>query len=280
MRSRWFPWLLAGSVCVLVLAESSSGAPSVCLRAVAVGCPPTLNLDLDARVSPRSLPKKKPALVGLRIGARVRTSDGTQPPALREAIFDVDKDMDVDVSGLPACRDRGPRIPVGRGGGLRRAEKACGDAIVGSGRVWILIGFPGQVPMQPSSKVTLFNGGVRDGAIVLFALTEIKVPKPRTLAARIEVKRIERGRYGWQANVKVPVIAGGRGSLADLSLRLRRRFFSRGTRKSFLSARCRDGTLRIRAPKILFRNEADKPGVAPRTVFKGNLVVPCQPKQP
>lgn len=268
-------WLLAGSVLLLAAVEFSAQAAPVCPLKVA-GCPPRLDFDLNARVSPRSLPKKTLAPVGLRVGARVRYSDGTQPPALREAILDVE-DVEVDVRGLPVCRDRGLRVPVRRGGELRRAKRACGDAILGSGRVGILIGYPQLAPVSLSSEVTLFNSGVRGGVIVLFALAEAKVPVPRTLAARIEVERVGKGRRGLQVKVRVPMIAGGRGSLTDLSLRLPRRRFSGAARKSFLSARCPDGRLRIGARKILFRNETGKPGAAPQTVLRGNLMVPCRP---
>jgi hypothetical protein len=267
-------WLLAGSVVLLALAESSAQAAPICLRA-APGCSPRLDFDLNARVSPGSLPKKKLAPVGFRVGARVRHSDGTQPPALREAILEVEN-VEVDVKGLPVCRNRALRVPVRRGGKLRRVKRACGDAILGSGRVGFLIGYPQLAPAWSSSEVTLFNGGVRGGVIVLFALAEARVPMPRTLTARIEVERIEKGRYGSRVKVKVPVIAGGRGSLTDLSLRLRRRPFSDAARESFLSARCPNGRLRIEARKILFRDEASVPGAAPRTLLRGNLRVPCQ----
>lgn len=274
VMGRRLAWLLAGSVLLLAVAEFSAQAAPVCLRVAS--CPPRLDFDLNARVSPRSLPKKKPAPVRLRVGARVRYSDGTQPPALREAILDVE-DVDVDVRGLPVCRDRALRAPVRRGGELRRAKRACGDAILGGGRVGILIGYPQLAPVSLLSQVTLFNGGVRDGVIVLFALAEANAPAPRTLAARIEVERIKTGRRGLQVKVRVPMIAGGRGSLTDLSLLLRRRFFSGAAKKSFLSARCPDGRLRIGARKILFRNETGQPGTAPQTVLRGNLMVPCRP---
>jgi hypothetical protein len=249
---------------------SSAGAANVCLRATPLACFPHLDFDLGGSVSPRSLPKGKFAPVRFEIDGRVKQGP---PVALRDGILIVDKDIDVDVRGLPVCR--GGAYDIRRDDGLRWVERACAEAVVGRGRVGVSIGFPEQSPVSVSSRVVLFNGGVRNGAIALHAIAEIRTPAPSLLNATIEVRKPGRG---WTARLRVPVIAGGSGAITRFRLNLGRKFTYRGERKSFLSARCPDGVFKLSLPKLLFRNEARIPGVGSQTILKGGLAVPCRPK--
>lgn len=273
MRSRWFALLLAGSVFALGFAESSSGGPSVCLRAIAIGCPSVLDFDMDARISPWFLPKRKLAPVGVSILGRVGTRDGIHPPALREMVLKVDKDVDFAVRGLPIC-EGGLRPPIGRPPGYLRRK--CRNAIVGTGKAAIESAFPEQSSIKETSPITIFNGGGNAHRAKLLIHTFIKVPVPAAIVTQVNLRK--RG-TGVHAVAKIPVIAGGAGSFTSFQLNLKRFFSYRGQRESFLSARCPDGRLRISMPKAVFKNETDAPGVAPRSVFKGNLIVPCRQRK-
>jgi hypothetical protein len=132
-----------------------------------------------------------------------------------------------------------------------------------------------------ASRLVAFNGGSRDGAIRLLVHAFAPAPLERALIARVDLKRVgpAKGPTGWEAVAKIPRIGSGHGSLTAFRLNLKRFFFHRGKRKSFLSARCPDGELRVSAPRLEFRNEADVPGIAPRTIFTGGLLAPCEPKR-
>lgn len=228
---------------------------------------------MGGKVLPQVLPRGKPAAVRVGINGRIKQGP---PLALREAAFDMDRDVKLDVRGLPVCQNRELHPAIGRANALRRAEKRCGGSIVGRGRVGISFTFPNQAPIPESSRVVVFNGGLRDGTIVFYALTETKVPVPSLLNARIEVRR--KG-SGWIAVAKTPVIAGGSGAITRFALNLGRKFTYSGKRRSLLSARCSDGKFKFSVPKLLFRNEANIPSAAPRTILQGNLIVPCKPKR-
>jgi hypothetical protein len=150
---------------------------------------------------------------------------------------------------------------------------------VGSGEASAMLSFPGQAPIQVSSRLTAFNGGVRGRAKTLFVVGAIRIPVPQLVVTRVELRRWrnENG-LGWQASVQIPVIADGSGSLTAFRLNLKRFFFYRGQRKSLLSARCPDGRFEMLAPKIVLKNEAKVPGVAAQTVLKGGLLIPCTPQ--
>lgn len=209
--------------------------------------------------------------MGLMVGARIATTGDSHPSALREAVVDVDKDVEMDVRGLPVC---GYRTIAARD--VAAARQGCRRAIVGSGEAEASLLLPGAERMSTRSRLTVFNGGRRGRTTMLFVHGYAQLPRPQALVARIEVEKIAGGLH---SVIDVPAIAGGYGSLTEISLKLRRSFSYRGERKSFLSARCPDGKFIVQTPKLVFKNEARIPGVAAQTVLKGGIAVPCKPKR-
>lgn len=264
---------MGGSLLIAVVAW----AAAVTAPATAVFCPISfcgdrIDLDVrDVRVFPSALPDGTRAPVAFGGKARISVASGGHPSALREVLLAVDKSVKVDVGDVPVCRGGGRDVRRT----LRQIEKECGEAVVGRGKASFSISFPSFPSTPESSKVVLFNGEARGRATMLFyAVAQVKVPVPQLVVAEIRVKRVKKGRYGWQATVKVPVIAGGSGSLTGVSLRLHR-LFGRTAKKSFLSAGCRDGRLQLKILNALFRNEVKAPGVASQTALKGTTTIPC-----
>jgi len=89
---------------------------------------------------------------------------------------------------------------------------------------------------------------------------------------------IQRKGTGVHTIAKVPVIAGGSGSVLDFKFKLQRTYTYKGKKVSYFEARCPDGLFKVKTPKTIFRNEAQTPGVPSTTVLKGSLAVPCTPK--
>lgn len=214
--------------------------------------------------------------MSLLIAGHVRQENATPPAALREAVAIVDRDVAVDVSGLPVCGYRKIAARDSRG-----ARRACRKAIVGYGAASTQLARPGLPPVELKSRLVAFNGGLRDGAIRVFVHAFAPPPLERSLVARVDVRRPRgaSGPSGWKALAKIPRIADGYGSLTAFRLNLGRFFYHRRERKSFLSARCPDGRFKLTTPRLVFKNEANLPGVAPRTILKGGEVVPCTPKR-
>lgn len=237
------------------------------------GCPPFpyLQVSMGAAIAPRNLPRHERRPVALELSGKVATTDATHPPALREMVVDLDRDIALDSAGLPVCR-RGGRRDIRMT--LGQIAKLCRDAIVGRGRIDFEFAFPEQRPLQTASKVIVFNAATKGGSAHLVADAEVDVPAPTIVGMSIEVARAHKG-DGQRAVVKVPPIAGGSGSLFDFRLRIRRSFVYGRQRESLVSARCSDGAFKLGFPKILFRNEALTPGTAPMTVMKGGLAIPC-----
>jgi hypothetical protein len=200
-----------------------------------------LVLTLNGGVTPTALPKRERVPMGFHASGKFAMVDGSHPPALEEAVFDSDRDVVVDVEGLPACRFN---QLVARD--TEAAEAACGDAIIGKGSVTVEVAFPEQAPFDATGPLILFNGGERGGAIDLFAYTYVNVPAPTAVVTTARLTRQRNGPYGLHSVVKVPRIAGGAGSIVGGYFSTRRIYTYKGERRSVLSGHCADGRIQAR----------------------------------
>lgn len=256
--------VLALSALLALVAAAIAGAASTRIRAG------NLVLTFGGATSPKKLPKRRYAPVKAIVFGKVATSDGTHPSALRETVVDIDKDVKLNVKGLPVCR---PGQLEARN--TAAAKRVCGKTTLGSGIAHAEIAFPEQAPIRVTSPITVFNGGGNARRSKLLIHTFLTVPVPAAIVTQVTIGR--RG-TGVHAIAKVPVIAGGSGSVLDFRFKLGRTYRFKGKRVSYAMARCPDGVFKARTTKTLFKNEAGVPGVAARTILKGGLAVPCTPK--
>jgi hypothetical protein len=220
--------------------------------------------------SPKALPKNDYAPVTTNVSGKIETSDGTHPSALREVVFDIDKDVKINVKGLPACK---PGQLEARD--TKSALKVCGDTVLGSGGAHVEIAFPEQKPILVNSPLTVFNGGESGGKVKLLIHVFITVPVPAAVVTQVTIQKKGTGIH---SIAKIPVAVGGSGSAIDFKFKVGRTYTYKGKKVGYGEAKCPDGKFKVSVPKILFKNEAKIPGVAPTTTLKGSLLVPCTPK--
>jgi len=100
---------------------------------------------------------------------------------------------------------------------------------------------------------------------------------PAAIVTTITIKKIRKGRFGYRTVARVPAIAGGSGSALDFSFTIAKKFFRFKRHKhSYLEARCPDGRFVAKVRRSVFKNETREPAVAPQTVLRGGIVVPCK----
>jgi len=220
--------------------------------------------------SPEKLPKKSYAPVTTTIFGKIKTSDGTHPSALREAIVDIDKDVKVNPTGYPVCK---PGQLTARD--TKKAMQVCGDSVVGSGVAHAEIAFPEQKPIVVTSPITVFSGGGNAHKAKLLIHTFITIPVPAAIVTQVTIAKKGTGVHTIS---KIPVIAGGSGAVLDFKFKLGKTFTYKHKKVGFFEARCPDGVFKVNVPKILFKNEAKEAGAGPTTALKGGLAVPCKPK--
>jgi hypothetical protein len=251
---------------------------AVAAVAVAKTFPPTVieagNLVLKANgsVSPEALPKKTMVPISTSISGSIATKDGTHPPALRETVIDFDKNAAVNATGLPVCK-QGQLTARS----TKAAIAACPKAIVGEGRAEAEVAFPEQKPFKASGPLTLFNGGVKGGTIMLFLHFYASVPAPTAIITPVKITKIHAGRYGIQTVAKPEQVAGGAGSIIRFEFKVHRTFTYKGKKQSYLTAKCPDGHFNAQIKKAIFVNEASGTPT-PAATLSGTVIRPCKPQ--
>lgn len=186
-------------------------------------------------VIPKRLPRVEAAPIALSLDGRIKTRNGSQPPALQELVLDLDRHISIDARGIPVCKrsQRDLRFPV--------LKSQCKDAIVGKGKLGLQIQFPEQPPVSSESELIVVNGGRRTtGEATLYAVANLTQPITTSLVMTIEITKRPEGN---RMVIKVPALANGAGSLTFLRANLRKRFARNGKAVDFLTGRCPDGKL-------------------------------------
>jgi len=196
-----------------------------------------LELTFNGGFTPKALSKTKLTPITLNVSGKIRTKDGSHPPAMKEFDLETDKNGAINVKGLPVCTASKLQSQD-----TKHAEAICKTAIIGSGTTTAEIAFPEQAPIPAKSKIIAFNGGFKGGTTTIFIHAYLTVPTPAAVVATVKVKKISNGRYGLSSITTIPKIAGGSGSVTDFSLTI--------NKKGVLTAKCPDGKLQAHGTAI------------------------------
>ncbi len=224
---------------------------------------PNIRFTLGAHFAPKKLPKSQWAGVSVRIDTKVRTEDGSQPPALEELRLEFDRNLAIDAAGLPVCHPGPPED-----GEISGTEESCKNALVGTGQAEFEIAFPEEMPFPTHSKVLAFNAGASGGKDKLLLLAYLASPVSADVVIPVEISKESKGAFGLKAVADVPKVAGGYGSVTSLSLGLHRKFTYKHKRQSYLLAKCPDGHLNAKGVGTFSGNIR----------LAGSLIRPCTPK--
>lgn len=220
-----------------------------------------LIISIEGGVSPTKLPKKTPAPITLKVKGSVKTADGSHVPALKTLALQFDKSGHIYTKGLATCTPGKLQSTL-----TAQAKKACGAALVGSGRVSAEIAFPEQAPFTASGPLLIFNGAPQGKKPVLIFHVYAHVPAPTTFVTTAVISPSS-GKYGTSTLVQIPTIVGGQGSLTSFAATIHKTWTYKGQKKSLLLASCPSGRL-IAHGDFTF---------ADQTEISGNIVRPCTP---
>ena len=130
-----------------------------------------LEVEYDGGFSPKALPKNKLTPISFFLWSKLKTVDGKHPPAIKEFKLEGDKNVVVDVKGVPTCTSGKLQSQTSAA-----ARKVCGPAIVGSGTTEVEVQFPEQPPIDVKSELLAFNGGFRGGVTTLYIHAYLTAP--------------------------------------------------------------------------------------------------------
>lgn len=189
-----------------------------------------VRVTFHADFAPHALPRDRPAPISFEVEGKISTTDGSQPPPLRQLRLELTSSGQVETRGLPACRAAALQSTSSS-----LALERCGPARVGRGTFEAQLRFSGR-PIPVTGRALVFNGLV-DGRPGMFIHIYIARPVRVTLVIPLKIGQ-GTGRFGTVMTTRVPQLAGGSGSITELHLRIGRRYSYRGRRRSYLNAAC------------------------------------------
>jgi hypothetical protein len=218
-----------------------------------------------AELQPRDLPASGlGAPVTLSTTTRINTKDGSVPPALETLTFELDKNGSIQTKGLPTCT-----LAKLEGTTPQQARSRCGSSQVGEGKATARVQLPGGPIQTVSSPLSFFNAPPTGGKPTIIAHAYETVPKPNTLLVPIVIEKVNHGRYGFRAEVKMPEIAEGYGSPILAQATIGKAYKHGGKTVGFVNAICSGGRLQVTG-KLTFVNG---------DYFPATLTSPCHVKR-
>lgn len=235
----------------------------------AAGGPPkvvtagNLRLTFGGGFSPKALSRKTPTPIKLTAEGKIATLDGTHPPALKEFVVETDKNGSVSVKGFPKCTAGKLQARD-----TKAAEAACKSALIGTGQTTVQVQFPEQAPVPVTSKLLVFNGGESGGVTTFYIHAYFTAPVTGAIVTTVKIKKVHKGRYGYESIASIPKIANGAGSVTSFNLSIFKKYTYKGKKVSVLSAKCTDGKLEAQGEAIF----------SDGTKAKAAIVRTCTPK--
>jgi len=213
-----------------------------------------------ASIFPRALPSQGNAPVDVSSVTRIKTTDGSQPPTLKQIVFVFDKNGTVDTKGLPVCTTAklaGTTPAV--------ARKRCAGAIVGEGIGKADVRLPRMAPITMTTPLTFFNAPPEAGRPSLIAHAYETVPVPKTLLVPFSIERVHHGRYGFRVTIQLPEIAEGYGAATLAKASIGTTWKRGGKTVGYTNAHCEGGRLQVHGT-LSFTDGS---------FFPGTLTSPC-----
>lgn len=253
---RWYLVLAAacGAIvfAIVGMAAAKGGAP---FHSV-VG---NLLISANGNFTPTKLPKNEFAPISIDVSGKIRTLDGTHPPAVKEVVIETDKNGTINAKGLAVCTSAKLQAQT-----TEKARAVCKDALIGEGKTSVEVEFAESRPFIATSKLLAFNGGVKGGKTTILIHAFLTSPVSAAVITTVTISKIHNGRFGTKSVALVPKIAGGSGSVTKFSLTFNRAFKN----TPYLFAKCTDGKLEAKATSVF--SDGRK--------LTGSFVRACTPK--
>jgi hypothetical protein len=192
-----------------------------------------LQLSVEAKLSPRKLPRQRKAPVAVSVGWKIASTDPTQrPPALKTVQIQINRGGVLDTIGLPDC-------PYGKiqPASTQRALANCRPSLIGRGSFSAQVGLEGQESYSSQGEMVLFKS-TRAGKPVLYGQIYTSYPFAASFVIVFGLSEQRKGTFGTTLTAKLPANLRAWGNLTEVKMRLARSFHFKGERHSFLSASC------------------------------------------
>jgi hypothetical protein len=172
-----------------------------------------LRVSFSGALNPKQLPRHGTAPIAVRIGGRISTTDGGDPPGLERIEMAINRAGRFDPRALPACR-----LDQIQPASTSYARRVCGSARVGDGAFSASIAIPEQSPYPSQGTVTAFNGVVGGRPVILLHIYGAQ-PVPTSFTLPLEFRRGS-GRFSVALRGDLPTVDTHVGFVTGISLQL------------------------------------------------------------
>lgn len=191
-----------------------------------------VKVSFHGQISPKGLPRGRPAPVSLHVAGSVEPIGGARPASLREVLISVNRHGVVSTVGLPVCPRRKLLSTT-----TSQALAACRDSVVGGGHFSAHVDLPEQSPFPSDGRLVAFNSRYR-GHPALVAHVYGNSPLPTAQALPMEISRKPSGEFGASLRIEMPNVGDEWGYVTGFELTLSRRYVYQDRERSVLSASC------------------------------------------
>jgi hypothetical protein len=186
---------------------------------------------LRGGVSPRTLPRDHTRPVAMRLQAGIGTVNSVPLPRVKEIRLELAYRGTLDTYGLPVCgRARLRALDT------NHAIAACGDALVGTGKLYARVFVPSQAPFGLHARLLAFNGETKQGRTAIWVLAYSPDP-PISFVLPFYVRH-QPGPFSTVLVSTVSRDVGPWPHFAHFSVNVSRQYRFRGREHSYLSASC------------------------------------------
>lgn len=254
-RTKALAGLVVAAAAVMAVVAIASAATSITFKEN------NLEATFKGGVTPKVLPKKGTAPVGLSLEGTMKSTNGEHLAALETVNLEFDKAGVLNTKGLASCK-----VSKLESTTTKTAKQVCKEAIVGSGVVTADIAFREQPDLRASGPLVVFNGS-KGGKQELILHVYAHVPAATTFVVPVKISKAH-GKFGTKAFIAVPKIVGGSGSVTSFKAKIKKLYNSGGKKQSLLNAGCPSSKLAVMG-EFKFHDGTD---------MHGEVTVPCTGK--
>lgn len=191
-----------------------------------------LRVGFNGGLSPKTLPRNKPAPVAVTVEGDIKTIQGAPLPQLRTISVAINKAGRLYDKGLPTCN-----VDAIQPATEKEAQTLCHRSIVGTGHVALQAHIQGQHPFPVEGKLLAFNGPRQSNGQKIVLAQVYSSDPPGAFVLTFTLKR-RPGLFGTVMSTKLPAEAMGWAYLTHFDMTLDRSYRRHGKVHSYVSAAC------------------------------------------
>jgi DNA-binding beta-propeller fold protein YncE len=187
-----------------------------------------IRVGLDAKLTPKKLPRSTQAAVHFSLAAQIASTDDSVPPQLRKIAVKINRNGHLNTAGTPRCR-----IEQIQPSSTEGALEACGRSLVGEGSFSARVLLAQQAPFPSDGEIVAFNGTWQGKPAILAHIYGTE-PVPTSYTLPFTITKIAKGTYGTALSASLPRFTSKWGYVTAISLHLGRS----GGNRAYLTAAC------------------------------------------